>query len=79
VAGKYTLLSFLSPPVGTKGAPRRQLQGFGGVWLGPGEATVAEVMVSTEDVSLAQADGAFAVVNGSWRLAVDGFAVELTV
>ena len=68
--GRYVFLGFLAPPLDSQvpGRPLKSLRAFGGVDLAPEAVAVAEMAITSDDLSLADEDGNFHVVKGEWTL-----------
>ena len=80
VTGRHVLLGFLSPPgAGEGGRPLNTLRAFGGVTLAPGDVVVAEMAFTEVDFSLADAEGAWAVVKGNWTMRMEGVEAVIEV
>ena len=80
VTSRHVLLGFLSPPgAGEGGRPLKTLRAFGGVTLSPGDVVVAEMAFTEADFSLADAEGAWALVKGNWTMSMEGVEVAIEV
>ena len=76
----YTALLFLSPPgAGRGGRPIQQLRQFQRVATVPGRASTLNLPLTCHDFALADEDGSFVIVSGTWTLRVDSSELQIHV
>jgi hypothetical protein len=80
VASRYSLLAFLQPPSSAApGSPIKSLVRFGVTSLAPGEAATAQIVLEAQDVTLANEDGEWGLVKGTWKLLAGGATATFEV
>ena len=73
-AGAETLIAYVTPPAGARGALKRYVATFARVRLGAGETQEVKLPLTAAHFRFAAADGAMVTPVGEWAVEIEGSA-----
>ena len=71
-AGAETLVAYVTPPAGARGALKRYVATFARVRLGAGEKQEVKLPLTAAHFRFAAADGAMVTPAGNWAVEIEG-------